>query len=261
MKIKINHKIPIGFILVLFLSFGIDTNSDNLPVTEVVLISSMHGAHENHRTYSYDTLYSLIRYYTPDFVGVEIRPEDLEAADDYLGRNYPKEMIALLKEYKSNAFGFDWLGESIVGLPIPDDYWKNLEVKKLAKLMMDDEELLSRKPVGINVLKDKQNQILLTATPASLNDGRYGQLCREIDTLEELWLEGTGFEKIIAFDRMRDARIGNNITGFIADNPGLRIVIVLGADHRTFALEAIENKFKQQVRILPVVDSEIIGSE
>ena len=47
----------------------------------------------------------------------------------------------------------------------------------------------------------------------------------------------------------------------IANNPGVRIVIVLGADHRTFVLEAIRNKFREQVRILPVVDQEIMGSE
>ena len=251
---RIENPFSASFILVLFLLFGVRANTDNLPLTEIVVISSMHGAHKDHPSYSYDTLYSLIGFYEPDFVGVEIRPEDIGAADDYLERNYPKEMIALTKEYQGKVFGFDWLGESISGLPISDAYWKNLEVKQLGNLLLSDQELLSKKPVEIEALEEKQKQLLLTATPESLNEGRYGQLCRQIDSLEQGWLNGTPFQKIIDFDRMRDDRIGENISAFIDSHRGQTIVIVLGADHRTYALETIKKAFKEGVKVLSVVD-------
>jgi hypothetical protein len=244
-------------LLILFsnISCGIaDTKKLAAHLTEIVLISSMHGYHRDHPTYDFETLYQLVRSYSPDYVGVEIRPEDIRAPDAYLRRNYPTEMIALLREYQDNSFAFDWLGDSIAGKPIPAEYWQNLEVKKLSRRLDRDQALLKNKPSRLEEISLEQSEILKNASPTSLNDGRYGQLCREADQLEALWLKGTDFNKIIEFDRLRDQNIGKNIIEFMSGKPGSRIVIVLGADHRTFALENIKRQFGDSVKVLSVTN-------
>jgi hypothetical protein len=70
--------------------------------------------------------------------------------------------------------------------------------------------------------------------------------------LEESWLSGTIYEETLVFNQQRDVKIGKNLISFIKANPGTRVVVVLGADHRTFVVEVIEKHFGPGINILPV---------
>jgi hypothetical protein len=240
----------IMMLLAVMISFSVKTYATEK--TEVVFISALHGAHKNHPSYDYDTLYKLVDAYNPDFVGVEIRPEDINAETSYLQSNYPHEMIELNQQYKHKVFGFDWLGDTIEGVEIPGDYWKNLQVKKLMNAMGNDDAFLAREPKELDELKTMQAKIVEQATPYSLNNGDYGKLCRQIDKLEEVWFSGTPYTEIISFNQKRDEKIASNIVTFIKQHRGSRIVLVMGADHRTFAVENIQKQLAENIIILPV---------
>lgn len=239
-------------ILVLSISLFLPLYCKAAGTTELFVISALHGAHKDHPTYDYQTLYSLVDSFEPDYVGVEIRQEDIKAKKQYLQKNYPKEMVELANRYKSKAFGFDWLGEGIEGVEIPDNYWADLEVKKLAKEMSQDNYFLSKEPKELGVQRELQSKIIEQATPYSLNNGEYGKICREIDKLEEVWFSGSKYAEIIDFNKKRDERIGDSIIKFIEQHKGKRIVLVMGADHRTFAVEHIKEYFESDVQILPI---------
>ena len=211
--------------------------------TEVLVVSSLHSAHRDHATFDYDVLFSVVRDFDPDFVGLEIRPEDIGMGEKYLSSNYPREMVELARRYQGRAFGFDWLGHEITGAPIPESYFKDLHVTKLSSELAENEAMMAKKPEQIAQLEQEQADIIATATPASLADGRYGALCRQIDELEQSWLAGSRYEPIVAFARQRDEEIARNLIRFIENHPGSRIVAVLGADHRTFAVEAVLDHF------------------
>ncbi len=233
------------------LAFGED---DSTP-SEVLLISTLHGAHKDHPTFDYEVLYRVVELFEPDFVGVEVRPEDMGRPTEYLLRNYPTEMIELARRYGSErSFGFDWLGEEIAGAAIPDGYWKTSRIKQLSAAMDADEEMLKKRPAALDTLIAEQAEIVREATTSSLADGRYGELCRQIDRLEDEWYEGTPYEYLAEFNRLRDDKIGENINHWIAEHPGKRVVLVMGADHRTFALENIEARFGNEVKIVPARD-------
>lgn len=220
--------------------------------TEVIVIASIHGAHKNHSGYDYETLFSLVQSFKPEFVGVEIRADDINSDVSYLRSNYPSEMIELSQRYKGRVFGFDWLGYEIENQSIPSDYWKNLRVLQLSKELDADTEMLNRQPNKLNELAKLQEEIVQSATPALLNNGKYGKICREIDGLEENWLKNTPYTEIQKFNQTRDAEIGKNIITFIENNKGKRIALILGADHRTFAVENITKHFGEQVLITPI---------
>lgn len=220
--------------------------------TEVVVIAALHGMHKDHPGYDYDDLYELVDSYNPGFVGVEIRPEDIQQDEKYLRKNYPREMVDLTIKYQEQAFGFDWLGESIKGVPIPELYWNDLKVIQLQKELGQNNELQNIKPKEIERINQRQQEIIKMATPSSINNGEYGKLCREIDALEAAWLNNTKFKEIIDFNRRRDAEIGNNIIDFIKTHKGSRIVLIMGADHRTYAIENINQYFGEEVVVLKI---------
>jgi hypothetical protein len=222
--------------------------------TELLVVSSLHSAHKGHETFDYDDLYSLVRTFDPDFVGVEIRPEDIGMGRDYLSSNYPREMVELAQQYQGHAFGFDWLGHEIAGMPIPESYFRELRVIKLTADLASDEAMMKKKPAQISRLEKEQGEIVAAATAASLADGRYAALCRQIDELEQNWLAGSQYEEIVAFNRQRDEEIARNLIRFVGNHPGSRIVAVMGADHRTFAVEAVLGHYAEAIRIVEVAD-------
>ena len=222
-------------------------------VTELVIISAMHGAHKNHPTYNYNVLYNLVDSFEPDYVGVEIRQEDITGNNNYLQKNYPKEMVELVKRHNAHVFGFDWLGESIEGIKIPENYWLNMKVKKLGKEMNRDSDFLNKKPIELKKQRELQTKIIEQATPYSINNGGYGEICRVIDDFYDLWFKDSKYIGIIQFDKQRDKEIGLNIIKFIEQHRGKRIVMVMGADHRTFAVENINKHFKGNVKILSII--------
>lgn len=69
------------------------------PASRIMGIESMHGFHEKSRAYSYQALYEVVRRFNPDYVGIEIRPEDMARDLRYLQNSYPKEMIELAHEW------------------------------------------------------------------------------------------------------------------------------------------------------------------
>jgi hypothetical protein len=227
-------------------------NGSEAGKTKLLFVSSLHSAHEHHAAFDYDELYSLVQGFEPDFVGVEIRPEDIGMSRAYLSSNYPREMVELAHRYQERAFGFDWLGHEIAGVPIPETYFKDLPTTKLSAELDNDEVMMASKPEQIARFEAEQWKIIAGATPASLTDGHYGALCRQIDELEQNWLSGSKYEEILAFDRLREAEIARNLIRFIERHPGKRIIAVMGADHRTFAVEAVVQHFARDVEMLDI---------
>lgn len=208
--------------------------------TSIMIMASMHQFHKEHPTFDYDKLFLSIEHFQPDHVGVEIRPEDIGADDDYLSQNYPFEMVKLSKDYDNGrCFGFDWLGEDIAGQPIPNNYWKEISLyKKLERELSDATSIDFQE---LDVLFEQQMEILKTATPASLIDGRYGQVTKRYYQVSDDLLRGTKYEFIPQFRRRRDQEIGKNIVDFIHGHPGTRIALVMGANHHVYALETLSN--------------------
>ena len=225
-----------------------------MKTTTLLTVASIHQFHKDHPSFDYEKLFQVIDKFQPDHVGVEIRPEDISADEDYLGRNYPYEMIELSKRYgNGQCFGFDWLGDDIAGQPIPENYWKEIsEYKKLERALGDDPEF-QEAPLVENLL-DQQMDILKNATPASLIDGRYGAVTKQYYQAVDDLLRGTKYEAISQFREKRDQEIGKHMVNFIREHTGSRIALVMGANHHVFAVETIAKYFDNEQVILALPD-------
>ena len=218
--------------------------------TQVMVVASIHQLHENHPHYDYDALYALVRAFEPDWVGVEIRPEDMALPGAEKAQVYAPEMIALADEWGGRAFGFDWLGQELQGRPLaPQWFGEVMRFKQAEQRLAADPQF--RDP-QIEAIGAAQQVILADGAAAALNDGRYDQLQRDFDQALAARLVDGPYQIVSDFRRARDAEIGRNIVSALRARPGERVVLVMGAAHRAFAVDAIERELGDAVRIVPV---------
>jgi hypothetical protein len=245
--------------LLLTAAFGLTGAAKAAPPVEVMVVASMHGLHRTSGTYPYDDLYAVVRDFHPDLVGVELRPEDLHADAAYLANNYPTEMIELSRDWGPRAFGFDWLGDDLAGRPIPDGYWaEQSPVKRLERAL--DADPLS-KDARLAALAAQEQALLAAATAATLNDGRYDRLNNAYYAAFKASVARSPYAPIADFYAARDRHIDANIVAAIRANPGKRVVVVTGADHRSFVVAALKKAFGRSLRLAPVVRNVTLGRE
>lgn len=95
--------------------------------TEVLVLSTLHKGHLSNPNYSYDSISQIIQNFDPDVLGVEIHAEDVKLDKDYLSKFYPLEMHQYLFQTDSiSYYGFDWLGEEIEGVPMPEIFFPEI---------------------------------------------------------------------------------------------------------------------------------------
>ena len=218
----------------------------------MAVISTIHGAHKVNPNYTYDSLFAFIDRFKPDVIGVEIRPEDVGRPFSYLKKNYPYEMYETIARYKhKHVVGIDWLGDDVEGSEIPDNYWtQQSEVKKLQQKLNSDPATTAKLHV-LDSLRAQKNRIALTATLAEINNGIYDSL----NTLYYLKLDSvlrdTQYAALPGFYATRDQKIAANIIQTIEANKGKRLLFLVGADHRSFAVKSINSRFNNKLLILP----------
>ena len=214
----------------------------------VMVVASLHTLHQSDSRYAYDRLYSLVRGFRPDWVGVEIRPEDINADPAYLGGWYPLEMRELKGEYPGRVFGFDWFGDDLTGRPIPADWRDSNAIKRLERESDDAPELKTPEKLRIKTRLDaiqaKQQALLARTTARGLNDGRYDALCVDYYNTLRDYVAGTRFEAMSQFYTARDAHLAAAVVAFVKAHPGERIAIVTGADHHGPVTRAIRDQLK-----------------
>ncbi|MBU4486460.1 MAG: hypothetical protein KKD38_05980 [Candidatus Delongbacteria bacterium] len=224
---------------------------NNKNKTEIMILGTLHGLHKMNSSYTYDDVFKIIDQYKPDAIAVEIRPEDIQCDREYLSKIYPYEMIETKVRYagKIPVYGFDWLGDDIKDKPVPNDYFKNHTVKKLEN---EFETLTSPEKAEFEELDNTRMKLVAEGTASQCNDGRYDASSEEYYARFAQSFTGTKFQPIIDLYRKRDEIIGINIIKIIEDNPGKKIIFLMGMDHRAFALKNIRARYGDSITIKEV---------
>lgn len=218
--------------------------------TEVLLCSAIHGAHTKNPNYSYNDLFLFIEKYNPDVIGVEIRENDIDSSTTYLKNFYPFEMYESIHRFKNKKIvGFDWLGDELVGKAIPKNYWTETSSIKQLQKKLNSDSLICKKLEPLNFISKKKNDLALTASMKELNDGRYDALNEVYYQQMEYFLENTNYKELPIFYKKRDTEIAKNIINIVTANTGKKIIIILGADHRSYSLKLLKNHFGDSILI------------
>lgn len=216
--------------------------------TEIVLLGTLHGLHTMNSSYTFEDVFKIIDASEPDLIAVEIRPEDVGRERDYLKKLYPYEMIEAAERYSKimPVYGFDWLGDEIAGVPVPDKFFEGHIVKKLEAEL---EANTSADKAELEKIDAERMCIIQTGTASECNDGRYDTLTEKYYALFEELYAGKKYGPIIELYRNRDINIGRNIINIIKANQGKKTVFLMGMDHRVFALKNIKAQFGNEILI------------
>ena len=238
-------KLYIRTLVLIFFLTSVKAQSEK---SEVIIISTIHSAHQLNPNYSYDSLFGFLEVFNPDVIGIEIRNEDMDSSEAYLKKNYPYEMYACISKYTTKeVVGFDWLGEYLEGRSIPDNYWKEeSRIKELQQKLAKDSVMLKKLSV-IDIVREEKNKIVLNASLYELNDGRYDLINHIYYEQLETLLKDTPYEALSDFYQKRDEIIAANITEIIRNNTGKKMIFLIGADHRDFTLKKVKETFKDTI--------------
>ena len=206
--------------------------------TEVIICSSLHGLHKSNDNYSYEDLFNYINGFNPDIIGVEIRQEDVDSSSTYLKNYYPFEMHQILEQNRSKiVFGIDWLGTKIEEKPIPKNYFQKLDIIQLSNKANAD-SIFKKSLLGLNKLAKLKDEIAISGSIIELNDGRYDSLNSiYYEILDSVYLDAP-YSRVAEFYKQRDVKITERILDLIDKNRGEKIIFIVGADHRSRAVES-----------------------
>ena len=211
---------------------------------QVMVIPSVHKLLRSNPNYSYAKLANIVAAFHPDLVGVEIRPEDLLRPDDYLQRNYPREMVELLHRTPNHVFGFDWLGDELAGRPVPDDWWtKQSRIKQLERAWAasptPSTPQMKQLTQELETLSNRRDALENTASPENLATGPYDAITAAYYRTAAALTQNTPYAPVTTWYAERDRHLADNVVAQIRLHPGCRIAIVTGADHHGPILAAI----------------------
>jgi hypothetical protein len=235
-------------VLISFLIFPLVSGMAQEKISEVLIISTIHGAHNSNPNYSYDSLFVFIEKYNPDVIGVEIRHEDIDSSISYLKSNYPFEMYECLKKYPTkHVSGFDWLGNELEGKAIPKNYWKDISIIKQLQHKLNTDSILLQKLSVLDIVKEEKNKLALNASLLELNDGRYDLINHIYYEQLKALLQDTEFIALSVFYQKRDEHIARNIIDIIKKNNGKRMIFLIGADHREYTLKKVSKELGDSI--------------
>lgn len=216
--------------------------------TEVCIISTIHQAHKVNPNYSYDSLFTFVEAFRPDLIGVEIRQEDLDSSITYLSRNYPFEMYTTLQKFPATiVVGFDWLGDELDGRAIPENFWKEESVVKRLQFQLAADTLFRRELALLDIIQAEKEKLILEASLADLNDGRYDLINRVYYRQLAFLFQNSKYEALSEFYKKRDALIARNIIEIIKKHAGRKMIFLLGAYHRDFTIKKVSESFKGNI--------------
>ncbi|MET3732454.1 hypothetical protein [Moheibacter stercoris] len=240
-----------SFLLVLcFFLTNFELYSQEKP-TEVLVLSTLHKGHLSNPNYPYETISQIIQNFDPDVLGVEIRAEDLKLDKDYLSKFYPLEMYQYLFQTDSiSYYGFDWLGEEIEGIPMPENFFPEISsIIKLRKQLAENQEVQAKLSILSHVSNEKNN-LAKISSPQEMIDGRYDVLNRVYYKQMMDLMADTELKGIPEFYLKRDQKIAENILRIIQANSGKKFLFLMGADHRSFTVDYLEEQLGDQIELV-----------
>ncbi|HET8884719.1 MAG TPA: hypothetical protein VFM70_00025 [Salinimicrobium sp.] len=232
--------------LLLLIFFGSCKKKEE--TTNVMVLSSIHGAHAINPNYSYKDLFNIIETYNPDIIGVEIRSEDMGQDDDYLKNFYPLEMRMVKDSFPTKSEGLDFYGEEVKGKLIPIDAFKDStselgQYVYLEKLLVKDSVFSEKKmEIGLKELQGKQTKMALESSAEELMNGIYDMITREYYLKLDSLLLDTPYEYLSDFNTKRDVEITANALNLIKNNTSKKILILVGANHRGRIIDSLKGE-------------------
>lgn len=214
--------------------------------TEICILGVIHSLHKQNKNYTYDDVFKTIENFEPDVIGIEIRPEDINKEQNYLIKYYPYEMIEakLRFEDKCKIYGFDWFSQDSEGKLLWDGFFNN---KIKLEKNFETDIVYERERRVLEANDNVRLEMILNSNVSEINNGNYDVVSNLYYKQLKILLKGTPYEKLSELYENRDTHIDKNIINIIKENSGKRILLLMGVDHRSFAISSIKENISENI--------------
>ncbi len=244
-------------IILLFLFTACNSQQEQ----EVLVLPSIHGAHETNPNYSYEDLMQIVKTYDPDIIGVEIRPEDFQMPSDSLDLFYPLEMIMVRDSFPGKVYGIDFYSDGTRDVVVNREMFSDsasemYHLKKLSQDMSLDSVLVDAfKEAGIPKIHEEQRRMAFSYSAEEFLKGEYDSITARQYRLEDSLLKNGKYAAYPVFNNQRDLQITKNAIKLIKQNPQKKVLILVGANHRNRLVDSLQNKNLKLVSDLSFIKS------
>ncbi len=224
--------------------------------TEVLVLPSLHGGHEMNVNYTYEDFMRTVKAYSPDVIGVEIRPIDMKLDSDSLDLYYPIEMIMVRDTFPGKVTGIDFYSEFTRNIPVSRELFTDTttdlgKLKNLMRAMQMDSLIIKRdEDAGIPKIQEEQKRIALTYSAEEFLKGEYDSLTKEQYRLEDSIYKNTPYEAYSKFNTNRDLQITRNALELVRNNPSKKVLIIVGANHRNRLVDSLKTRKSTEVKLI-----------
>jgi hypothetical protein len=219
--------------------------------TQVLLLPTIHNAHETNPKYSYQNLLKIIENFKPDIIAIEIRPEDMGQHDSlYLATFYRPDMILVKDKFPAiPKVGIDFLGIDMVGKTLPLNYRRDTTTANGKAGLIN--RAINKDPIfvtayknsGLAELENKRLALIASASAQELIDGPFdsysNRMAAKLDSLRALNPRYAQFQTSTS---NRDQRLADNVKEVIRKNPGKRIIVLSGVNHHGLYVQNMNAK-------------------
>lgn len=216
--------------------------------TRVLVLPTIHGAHEMNENYTYNDLMQLVKTYNADVIGVEIRPEDMKMETDSLDIFYPLEMIMVRDSFPGKVQGIDYYNEETKNIRVNRQMFSDsLSEMYRIKLLMQDMTLDSAfvaqyEKTGLPKIREEQRRIAMSYSAEEFLKGEYDSITGRQYQIEDSLYSNSIYAAYPVFNNRRDLQITQNALKIVQDNPGKKILLMVGANHRNRLVDSLKNK-------------------
>ena len=211
--------------------------------TKVYLVPVLHGMHKTNTFYTYDSVKAIVERTGADVIAVEIRPEDLAQDSHYLKKNYPYEMWMTPHWFaQKTVAGFDWLGEDIEGMPIPQNYWQQGSQAKRLQSLLNKDSVYTARLKSCRLYTDERMKILSALSLKEILASNDAILTKEYYNCLEQHLRGSDYEYLTQFYTQRNQKMMKNLDALFEKHGGKTMAILTGADHYPYLLDHLKKR-------------------
>lgn len=216
--------------------------------TQVLVLPTIHGAHEVNENYTYDDLLQLIKNYDPEVIGVEIRPEDFNMSTDSLDLFYPLEMIMIRDSFPGKVSGIDYYNEETRNITVSrkmfsDTVSEMYRIKRLTQEMtLDSAFVAAYEKTKIPEIQEEQRRMALNFSAEEFLHGEYDSITGLQYKIEDSLFGNSAYAAYPVFNNRRDLQITLNALQLVEENPGKKILLLVGANHRNRLMDSLEKR-------------------
>jgi tetratricopeptide (TPR) repeat protein len=221
-----NIRWRLWFGLLIGLGLGLSVLRAQTPPTRVLVVGTIHGNHYGSSTYTFQDLVNILATYAPDAICVEIRPEDFRRKS-YLAEMMMATMFGLSRGLK--VYPIDWWGGR-------DDrtertaFMKTPEYK--AKLKEEEALIAKNKVMGDFHKKYGSYDKLWDENKQGYEFFNGEEYNRYIEEMYGVSIAVYGDGPMNLSSEMRNGKMMELIKKALDENPGRRVIVFAGAEHK-----------------------------